>query len=577
MRSITICFFALVSLAAPAVFGAEVLKPCEIPGIKGPAKCGQVEVWENRETKSGRRIGLKVVVLPATGSPRASDAITVLGGGPGEAITEEAPYFAREFAALREHRDLLFVDQRGTGGSHDLECDLYPSKDPQTALGAFFPAERVRECRALLEKQADLRMYTTAPAADDLDEVRGILGYDRLDLFGGSYGTRAALTFLRRHPDRVRVAVLEGVVPPTKPAPLEFPQSAQQAVERIFDECAADAACHAAFPDLRADLRAIVAKTAAKPVAVDILNPKNGETVHVMLSRNLLGEAIRYLMYQSATGLYVPALVHQAATGDFAPLAEFALVSRLQLVNGLGQGLYLSVTCSEDLPFVTPDAAARQAANTFLGDYRYTDQRAACNEWARGPVPAHMREPVRAQAPVLLISGSWDPVTPARDAEEVAATLPHSLRVVIPAGGHGYGGIPGADACVASIVGRFVERGSTEGVDTACVRALRRPPFPTKPVDTKPVALTAEQLRALTGHFAGEGVPPVEVVVKNGKLFGQVAGDPDPLLLVPVSATRMRLLGRFGSALQFDVENGKAVGMTLQGAGGRTMVWKRSG
>jgi hypothetical protein len=192
-------------------------------------------------------------------------------------------------------------------------------------------------------------------------------------------------------------------------------------------------------------------------------------------------------------------------------------------------------------------------------------------------VPAQAREPVRSQSPVLLISGSWDPVTPARDADEVAATLPHSLRVVVPAGGHGYAGIPGADACVASIVGRFVERGSTEGVDTACVRDLHRPPFPTKLVDTKPVALSAEQLRALTGHYAGEGVPPVEVVLKDGKLFGEIAGDPDPLLLVPVSPTRMRLLGRFGTYVQFEIENGKAGGMTLQGAGGRTMVWKRSG
>ena len=577
MRSI-IRYFVLVSLAAPVLLGADVLKPCQIPGIKGPAKCGQIEVWENREAKSGRRIGLKVVVLPATGSPRASDAITPLGGGPGEAITEEAPYFAEQFAALREHRDLLFVDQRGTGGSHALECDLYPNKDPQTALGAFFPAERVRECRAVLEKQADLRMYTTAAAVDDLDEVRGILGYDRLDLCGGSYGTRAALEFIRRHPDRVRVAVLEGVVPPTKPAPLEFPQNAQRAVERIFDDCAADAACHSAFPDLRGDLRAILAKTAAKPVAVDVLNPKNGETVRVTLSRNLLGEAIRYLMYQSATGLYVPTLVHQAATGDFAPLAEFALIQRLNLVNGLGgQGLYLSVTCSEDLPFITPAAAARQAANTFLGDYRYTDQRAACNEWVRGAVPASSREPVRSQLPVLLISGSWDPVTPARDADEVAATLPHSVKVVIPAGGHGYNGIPGVDACVASMVGSVVERGSTEGVDTVCVRALHRPPFPTKPVETKPAALTAEQQRALTGHYTGENAPPVDIVVRDGKLFAEIEGDPPPLLLVPVSPTRLRLLGRFGRYVEFDVQDGKAVGMTLGAGGTRPMVWKRSG
>jgi len=180
-------WFLLLSLASSTAFGADFLKPCDIPGIKAAVKCGTYEVWENRDAKSGRRIGLHVVVLPATGSPRASDAMTFLGGGPGEAITEDAAFFANEFAKLREHRDIVLVDQRGTGQSHAIDCDLYPGKDPQTALGSFFPVERVRECRAALAKTADLRMYTTAASVDDLDDVRAALGYDRLDLYGGSY------------------------------------------------------------------------------------------------------------------------------------------------------------------------------------------------------------------------------------------------------------------------------------------------------------------------------------------------------------------------------------------------------
>jgi pimeloyl-ACP methyl ester carboxylesterase len=568
----------LLSLVSSTAFGADFLKPCHIPGLKDTAKCGTFEVWENRDAKAGRRIGLKVIVLPATGSPRASDAITFLGGGPGDAVTEETAYIAQDFAALRAHRDIVLVDQRGTGGSHALVCDLYPGKDAQTALGAFFPAERVRECRAAIEKNADVRMYTTAAAIDDLDDVRAALGYDRLDLVGGSYGTRAALTYLRRHPEHARVAVLEGVAPTTKPMPLYFPRSAQNAIERIFDECAADAACHAAFPALRGDLRAIVATTAAKPVPVNVLNPKTGDTVRVTLSRDLLAEALRYLMYQSATGLYVPTLVHQAAGGDFGPLAEFALNSRLQLVNGLGTGLYLSVTCAEDLPFIDAADAERVAANTFLGDYRYLQQRAACDAWASGAAAPHMREPVRSQTPVLLVSGAWDPVTPASDAMEAAATLPHSLSIVVPAGGHGYNGVPGAEECAARIETQFIERGSVDGVDTGCVARLHRQPFPTKPVDTKPVALTAEQLRALTGHYVGDKTPPFDIISENGKLFRQVAGEGEPrILLVPVSPTRLRILGRFGNYLDFNVENGRAAGVTLQRSGATTLTWKRSG
>lgn len=552
------------------------LSPCDIAGIKDKARCGTYEVWENRETKTGRRIGLKVVVLPATGSPREPDALTFLAGGPGDGATRIAPFFAMEFAALRQHRDILLVDQRGTGGSHALDCDLYPGNDPQTALGSFFPVDRVRACRAALEKNADLRMYTTPPAMDDLDEVRGALGYDRLDIFGGSYGTRAALVFIRRHPEHVRVAVLQGVDPTFDPIPLNFPRHAQHAIENVFADCQADAACRAAFPELPGELRTIVARAAAKPIPVDIHDSKTGDPVHVSLSRNLLGEALRYLMYQSATALFVPDLVHQAAGGDFAPLAEFALGSRRQLVNGLGQGLYLSVTCAEDLPFITPADAKREAANSFLGDYRYQQQRAACEAWVRGSIPADYREPVRAETPVLLLSGSWDPVTPASNAQQVAATLPHSLSIVIAAGGHDYQGLPGAEMCVATIANQFIQRGSADGVDRSCVDRIRRPPFPTKPVETKAVTLTGGQLSALAGHYAGQGAPPLDIAVQGGKVMGSLEGQGESIALVPVSPTRLRLLGAVGSYLDFEIQDGTAARVTFEQAGQKVLAWTRS-
>lgn len=551
------------------------LAPCDVPGLEEKARCGTYEVWENREAKTGRRIALKVVVVPATGSPREPDALTYLGGGPGEAATPLAASLAQVFGSIRQRRDILLVDQRGTGSSHPLECDLYPGNDPQTALGPFFPLDRVRACRAGLGKIADLRMYTTAASADDLDEVRAALGYDRLDVFGGSYGTRAALVYIRRHPQQARVAALQGVNPTFDPVPLNFPQYAQHAIERIFADCDADATCHAAFPDLAGDLRAIVAR-AAKPIWVDILDSQSGDSVRVYLSRNLLGEALRYLMYQSASALFVPALVHQAAGGDVAPLAEFALRSRRQLVNGLGQGLYLSVTCAEDLPFIAPAAAARAAANTFLGDYRYQQQRAACEAWVRGPIPRDYRDPVRADTPVLLFSGSWDPVTPASNAEQVAATLPHSLSVVIAGGGHDYAGLPGAEQCVAMITTQFIQRGSAEGIDTSCVGRLRRPPFPTSPLETKAARWTDEQLSAIAGHYVAQGAPSLDITVENGKPVGRVEGEGDPIRLVPVSPTRLRLLGEVGSYLVVEGQDEKPSRITFERAGTRVVTWTRS-
>jgi hypothetical protein len=189
-----------------------------------------------------------------------------------------------------------------------------------------------------------------------------------------------------------------------------------------------------------------------------------------------------------------------------------------------------------------------------------------------------MREPVRAQTPVLLVSGAWDPVTPAADAAEAAATLPHSLSLVVPAGGHGYNGVAGAEECVDAIAKQFIERGSVDGVDTGCIARLHRSPFPTKPVDTKPVALTAEQQRALAGHYTGDKAPPFDITSENGKLFRQGDGEGEPrMLLVPVSPTRLRILGRFGNYFDFDIENGKAAAVTLQRSGAPTLRWKRSG
>ncbi|HEU4786560.1 MAG TPA: alpha/beta hydrolase, partial [Gemmatimonadaceae bacterium] len=264
------------------------------------------------------------------------------------------------------------------------------------------------------------------------------------------------------------------------------------------------------------------------------------------------------------------------AQGDFAPLAEFALGSRRNLVNSVGQGLYLSVTCSEDLPFMSASDAERAAANTFLGDYRYKQQRAACDAWVRGPVPADRAAPVRADTPTLLFSGSWDPVTPASNAEKVASTLPHSLSIVVPAGGHGYGGIPGAGTCVSTITTQFVERGSTDGVDVSCVKNLHRPPFPTQPLQTRTINLSTDQLSAIAGRYVGEGAPGVEITADGGRLAGRVEGQEHRIMFAPVSPTRLRLLGDVGSYLNIEMHDGKAARITLEQSGVTTLTWTKA-
>jgi pimeloyl-ACP methyl ester carboxylesterase len=455
------------------------LKDCQVPGIQGAARCGTLEVFENRATKSGRKIGINIVVLPATGAKREPDPVVYFAGGPGGSATGDAAGLAQAFVRLREHRDLLFVDQRGTGKSHPLDCEFYNPADLQSYLGYFFPLDEVRKCRTKLEADSDLKLYTTTIAMDDMDEVRAALGYDKLNLFGGSYGTRAALTYLKRHPQHVRTATLQGISPTNQLMPGDFPQQTERALQGVLSECVADEACNKAFPNIKDEAKAVLAQLLKGPVEVEIQKRNSSERVKVKLSRDLAAEAIRYMLYSPVPAGRVPLILHLAAQGNYVPLTYAALEYRNNLVAGGSNGMYLSVTCAEDLPWIKPGEGERMAEGTFLGDYRLRQQREACALWPRADIERNYQEPVRSDLPVLILTGQWDPVTPPSNAERVAKTLTNSLNLVVPSGAHGLDGLEGID-CVDNIVMEFIERGASKGIDTSCVKSIHRKAFAQK-------------------------------------------------------------------------------------------------
>jgi pimeloyl-ACP methyl ester carboxylesterase len=456
-----------------------VLNDCTLEGVPGPAKCGTLEVYENRATKQGRMIGINVAVLPATGDKREPDPLVYFAGGPGSAATEDAQGIAEVFKKVREHRDLLFVDQRGTGKSNPLNCPFFNPNDLQSYLGYFFPIEDVRKCRPQLEATADLKLYTTDIAVDDMDEVRAALGYERLNLFGASYGTRAALTYLKRYPKRVRTATLQGVAPPNQYMPSDFPLGNERALQGILAECAADQACNAAFPNLKEETKSLLAQLIKGPVEVEVQRPGANDRVKVKLSRDLAAEAIRYMMYSPVPASRVPLMIHLAAQGNFVPLTQTAIEYRKFLVGTGSNGMYLSVTCAEDLPWIKPGEGERMAENTFLGDYRLRQQREACALWPRADIAKDYADPVRSDVPVLILTGEWDPVTPPSNGDATAKNLKNSLHIIVPHGAHGLGGLENID-CVLRIATEFIERGTTSGIDTACVKTVRRKGFALK-------------------------------------------------------------------------------------------------
>ena len=361
-HSISCLLFAVLACVSPGCSGppgsewiaaahpSGMLGACGSP-LPDDARCANVSVVENRAAAGGRRIDLRVAVLPARGSSRAPDPVFVLAGGPGQAATDlmRVPIFE----ALRDTRDVVFMDQRGTGGSNALTCDFYgPPSEPASYFRAFLPLDQVRACRDRLASKADLTQYTTANSVEDLDDVRAALGYERINVMGGSYGTRLAMEYVRAHEQRVRSVILDAPVTPEVHMPENFGPIAQRALDALLDECAAVPACASAYPDGRGATRRVFDRLTQGPVKAFVTHPA-GESGEALLEKSHVAEAIRYMLYTSRDAGFVPQYLHRADRGDYAAIAQFLMNRRRA---GTFDGLYLSVTCTEDVPFVAADA-----------------------------------------------------------------------------------------------------------------------------------------------------------------------------------------------------------------------------
>jgi len=456
----------------------ERLAPCTVPGVTEKLLCGSYAVWENRAAKQGRKIELHIVVVPSLAKDPAPDPIFGFAGGPGDAASGAAGGWAQD-KEIRAHRDIVLVDQRGTGASHRLDCKV--PKDPADVQALFepsLPAAEVRRCRGELEPGADLTQYTTSIAADDLDEVRAWLGYDKVNLQGGSYGTRAAQVYLRRHGDHVRSAILLGVAGMDQYLPMFHARDGKAAVDRLFATCAKDPACGSAFPELAAEHERVLAGLDRERGHATVESPVDHHPVPVTIPRDIFAEQIRFTLYSAGPSAATPYVIHRAAQGDFEPFAQLAMLWEPSLRAILAYGMHLSVTCAEDVPFMSQAQIDAVIAGTYLRGFRANQQVAACREWPRGQIPADFHEPVTSDVPVLLISGPYDPVTPPRWAEEVVKHLARGLHVVIPDGHHGPGGLSN-QACFSGMSAKFIERGTAEGLDTSCIQTMKPPPFVT--------------------------------------------------------------------------------------------------
>ena len=458
--------------AEPAI----ALEPCRLAADVA-AQCGTLTVFENREAASGRTIDLHIAIIPATTSLLRPDPLFLLAGGPGQAATEAFPLILNLFTDINKERDLVLVDQRGTGRSNPLSCDSSAEESLVRPVSDEDVVALAQACAAGLD--ADLTQYTTDAAMADLEDVRAALGYEQINLFGVSYGSRAALTYLRVYPERVRSLILDGVVGPELVLYLQAPRDGQQALELLFARCTADPVCHEEFPELAAEFQALLVQLET-PLTMQVSHPLSGKQLDVTLTSDLFSQIIFNLLYSTDLASLLPLLIHQAyQRSDFSPLVAQGLI--LTSETGLYDGLLYSVTCAEDAPFINlAEAETMQVGTSFpLMARQFV---AGCAIWPHGQAPAELRRPVVSDVPALLFSGEADPITPPQYAEQVAETLSNSLHLVIPGYGHNVIGI----GCLPLLAANFVALGTAAGLDTTCLDTIQPPPFFIDPAGPRP-------------------------------------------------------------------------------------------
>lgn len=431
------------------------------PGIK--ARCGRLIRPLDPADPGGEKIELRVAVVPALDLEPEPEPMVPLAGGPGQGAIQFYSAYAAAFEFVRRDRDILLLDQRGTGESATLDCNV----DDEIVEGQF-DAEQTRDyTRACLEQLPyDPRFFTTSVAVTDLEALRLALGYPSLNLLGTSYGSRVAQHYARRYPDTTRSIVLDGVVPPQLPLGPEIATEAQRAIDEIFARCAADADCNARFPELDLDFRSIRAALAEAPVEVTLADPVSGRLTALAFGRDELAAAVRLLAYQPYSIALLPLLIHAAAHDNYVPLAAQFQLTASSLADSLSLGMHNAVMCTEDLPFVARDVVDFAAlGKTYIGAFQFEALETICSVWPKGPLDDGFREPLASAVPVLLLSGSADPITPPRYAELAMLELRNARHLIGDQQGHGQI----AAGCMPKIIAAFVATAAVDTLDVSCM------------------------------------------------------------------------------------------------------------
>jgi pimeloyl-ACP methyl ester carboxylesterase len=368
------------------------------------------------------------------------------------------------------------------GKSMGLDCENDRREPLASAMNMASVPKRMQQCKTQLKTKHGLveehfTHFTTEQASRDVDAIRALLGAEQLNLVGASYGTRAALDYMRQYPDRVRRSIIDGVAPPDMVLPLAIEADSQAALDAVFKACEADAACNSRYPKLADALNKALE---ALPQPIEMRHPISLQRERVVLSKEAVLNTLRSPLYSPPLAQALPKAITLAAQGDYTPLVGLATSFASTPGTELAWGMHFSVVCAEDFPRMQ---GAATPPTVWAGQMSklYVD---VCAQWPQAPVSPAFFNIAAAKMPTLVMSGGADPVTPARHGERVAKALgPKARHVVAPQVGHGVMAV----GCGRDVVMQFINARNDQaamGVKTKCLERIPRP-IAFKTADTK--------------------------------------------------------------------------------------------
>ena len=452
-------------------FGSLAFKRCLISqdAYQIDAQCASLARHENPNDANSKLIELSVVKLPSHSSKPTADAFTLIQGGPGSSSIDLLISYSNVLNGIRANRDILVVDQRGTGRSNVLTCP-----DMQAATDVIDP-EKIKQLsqQCLDELDADPRFYTTSVAVQDLDAVRHAAGYEQFSLYGVSYGTRVAQHYLRRFPDKARAVILDGVTPVgLNLAGGEIARRSQAAFDQMAERCKTSAACNKQFGDISLKFKELRARLSQAPVTVSLLHPVSGELIDEELSEQDLYGVLRLMAYSTESNALLPMLISQAHAKNYIPLTAQTLMVGSEFSKDLAIAMSNAIVCTEDAPYVTA-SDVQGLDNTYFGNDMANSIAAMCEVFPRGVKDDDFFEPFDSDVPVFILSGETDPITPPENGEQAAKMFSNSKHLAVPAHGHGVF----ARGCALQLGSQFIKEGSFENLKTGCIKRERPMPF----------------------------------------------------------------------------------------------------